>query len=268
MGHSCPRLVALGRLLLCAASALWITSCDQKQEEPLRVLAAQSLLDAFTATERAFEGAHPDIKVELSTASSGQLRAQIEAGAPADVFASASQHHMDVLAGQDLLAGGTRGDFARNRLVLIVSPQSGVASPAELTGSGVEHVAIGDPGHVPAGRYAREVIVRRGLLEALKPKLRRCQHVRQVLTYVAAGEVEAGFVFRTDAAREPERVKVAWTAPEADHTAIRLPLAALSRSTKLPDASRFIAFVTGPEGQGILREHGFIVPAPRTRTVR
>jgi len=224
------------------------------------VLAAQSLLDAFTALEAAFEQAHPSIEVELSTASSGQLRAQIEAGAPADVFASASQHHMDLLARQDLVAAGTRTDFAGNRLVLIAPAKSSLRTLAELTGAGVKHVAIGDPSHVPAGRYAREVLVRRDLLAALQPKLRQCQHVRQVLTYVAAGEVEAGFAFRTDAAREPGRVKVLWTAPEADHTAIRLPIAALARSEQPAAARRFIDFVASPAGQVILRAHGFIVP--------
>lgn len=258
--------MGLARLLLATLLLLgtlsWISGCDQRPKEPVRVLAAQSLIDAFTAMETAFERAHPGVHVELSTASSGQLRAQIEAGAPADVFASASQHHMDLLVEQSLIVTDSRHDFAGNRMVLIAPTGSGITALSELGGVAIQHVAIGDWEHVPAGRYAREVLERRGILKSLTPKLRRCQHVRQVLTYVAAGEVEAGFVFRTDAQREPERVKVVWTAPPGDHTAIRLPIAALAKGERADDARRFVAFVMSPPGQTILSDHGFVVPPP------
>jgi len=251
------------RLVLLLVAAVLTTGCDKESKEPLRVLAAQSLIDAFTSIECAFERAHPGVRIELSTASSGQLRAQIEAGAPADVFASAAQHHMDLLDQQGLVVPGTRRDFASNRLVLVVPTGGKIATPAELAGTGVKHVAVGDWIHVPAGRYARQVLVRHGLLEALRPKIRLCQNVRQVLTYVAAGEVDAGFVYETDAVREQKRVRVVWTAPSGDHVAIRLPIAAVARSRRLTDARRFIAFVASPAGQAILSEHGFVVPPPK-----
>jgi len=255
-------------LLILSSVAPGASACGRQSQEPLRVLAAQSLVDAFTAMGAAFERAHPDVRVELTTASSGQLRAQVEAGAPADVFASASQHHMDLLAEQKLIVPDGRLDFAGNRMVLIAPKGSSLTAPAELTRADVRHVAIGDWSHVPAGRYARQVLERHSLLEPLKPKLRRCQHVRQVLTYVAAGEVEAGLVFRTDAAREPERVEVVWTAPPADHTAIRLPIATLAKSGRPAEARRFVAFVTSAAGQAIMKEHGFVVPAPDVSAVQ
>jgi len=257
----------LGLGLLLAASVN--SGCNDKPKEPLRVLAAQSLIDALTAMEAAFERAHPGVQVELSTASSGQLRAQIEAGAPADVFASASQHHMDLLARKALVLRDTRLDFAGNQLVLLTPITSKLTTPEQLIDVGVKHVAIGDWSHVPAGRYAREVLERHGLLEALRPKLRRCQHVRQVLTYVATGEVEAGFAYRTDVVKESGRVRVAWTAPTQDHTAIKLPIAVVAQSQRANDGRRFIAFVTSSAGQAILHEHGFVVgPASSAATSR
>ncbi|MBW2526329.1 MAG: molybdate ABC transporter substrate-binding protein [Deltaproteobacteria bacterium] len=248
--------------LVAAVVVLTMAGCDRAAREPLRVLAAQSLVDAFGAMETAFEQAHPTIAVELSTASSGQLRAQIEAGAPADVFASASQRHMDLLAEQELIIADSRRDFAGNRLALVAPSGSALAGLDALKDARIQHVAIGDWSHVPAGRYAKEVLDRHGLTKALEPKLRRCQHVRQVLAYVATGEVEAGFVFGTDAGREPERVEVVWTAPAGDHTPIRLPLAVLRKSDRSEDARRFVAFVLSDAGQRILEQHGFVVPAP------
>jgi len=229
------------------------------------VLAAQSLIDAFTAVKTAYQQTHPGVQLELTTASSGQLRAQIEGGAPADVFASASQHHMNLLAKKTLVVPGTRQDFAGNRMVLIVPQQSKLTAPQELTSAAVTHIAIGDWSHVPAGRYAREVLISQGLFEPLQAKLRQCQNVRQVLTYVAAGEVEAGFVYQTDATREQDRVKVVWTAPATTHTAIRLPIAVVTASQRQGDAQRFVAFVSSPAGQAILGEHGFVVPPPPAR---
>jgi molybdate transport system substrate-binding protein len=241
---------------------LGLTGCEKQTQAPLRVLAAQSLIDAFTAMKTAYEQAHPGVQLEVTTASSGQLRAQIEGGAPADVFASASQHHMDLLAKKALVLADTRQDFAGNRLVLVVPPQSELRALKELTAAAVSHVAIGDWTHVPAGRYAREVLVNQGLFEPLQAKLRQCQNVRQVLTYVAAGEVEAGFVYQTDAIRERERVKVVWTAPPTSHTAIRLPIAVITGSQRQGEAKRFVDFVSSPTGQAIMKEHGFVVPPP------
>ncbi len=249
------RLCGLLVVLLLAT----LLGCDDQTRAPLRVLAAQSLVDAFTAAKSAYQKAHPGQSIELTTASSGQLRAQIEAGAPADVFASASQHHMALLAKQNLVVASTRRDFASNRLVLVVPPDSQLSEPRALTGQDVVHVAIGDWSHVPAGRYAREVLDRQGLFESLQTKLRKCQNVRQVLTYVATGEVAAGFVYQTDATREPERVKVAWTAPESAHTAIRLPIAVVASSLQQQQARGFLAFISGPAGQAILAQHGFVV---------
>ena len=257
-----PALACRWWLALLAVAFALPLGCKNAAPPPLRILAAQSLVDAFTAASRAYEKAHPGVSVELTTASSGQLRAQIEAGAPADVFASASVHHMGLLTEQGLVVPASRRDFAGNRLVLAVPPDSKLTDPRGLTAGEVAHIAIGDWSHVPAGRYAREVLERQDLLRALEPKLRKCQNVRQVLTYVATGEVAAGFVYQTDAAREPERVRVAWTAPESSHTPIRLPIAVVAASRQKRQATSFVDFITGPEGQAILKRHGFVVSWP------
>lgn len=226
----------------------------------ITVLAAGNLTLPFGRIAREFEASHPELGVDLVFASSGSLRAQIEAGAPADVFASASQKHMDILDEAGLLLRGSRADFAANRIVLVVPAGNpgGVKGVPDLAASRVERVALGDPGHVPAGAYADEVLRAAALGDGFDAKRVLCDHVHQVLTLVACGEVEAGFVFATDARLEPDRVSVAWEAPAKSHRPARFPLAVLRASSR-PDAARdFAAFVAGPRGRAILAECGYL----------
>lgn len=226
----------------------------------LVVSAASSLTDAFRSVGKAYEAKHPDTHVVLNFAASDVLLRQIASGAPADVFASADQTAMDKAAAARAIDPSTRQDFATNRLVLIV-PRGAtvkVASPADLKGAAVKRVAYGDPASVPVGRYTKAALEQQGLWEAVSAKGVLAQNVRQSLDYVARGEVEAGFVFATDATIMKDKVSVAATVPTPKP--ISYPIAVVAGSKQATEAKSFEAFVQSAEGRGILAGFGFEAP--------
>ncbi|UPG94684.1 molybdate ABC transporter substrate-binding protein [Luteibacter aegosomatissinici] len=226
----------------------------------LVVSAASSLTDAFTAVGKAYEAKHPGTHVVLNFAASDVLLRQITSGAPADVFASADQAAMDKAAAAKAIDPATRKDFAANRLVLVVphDSQAAIHGPADLKAAGVKRVAYGDPASVPVGRYTQAALEQQGLWEAVSAKGVLAQNVRQSLDYVARGEVDAGFVFATDAAIMKDKVKVAATVPTPKP--ITYPIAVVAGSKQPGDAATFEAFVQSAEGRGILAGFGFEAP--------
>jgi molybdate transport system substrate-binding protein len=224
------------------------------------VSAASSLTDAFRAVGAAYETAHPGTHVLLNFAASDVLLRQIAQGAPADVFASADQTAMDKAVAVGAIDTATRRDFASNPLVLVVPKDSGVrvAAPADLRQPEVRRVAYGDPASVPVGRYTQAALRQQGLWDAVSAKGVLAQNVRQSLDYVARGEVDAGFVFATDAAIMKERVSVVATVPTPPP--IRYPIAVVAGSAHAADAASFAAFVESPAGLRILAGFGFQAP--------
>jgi molybdenum ABC transporter, periplasmic molybdate-binding protein len=226
----------------------------------LVVSAASSLTDAFQAVGKAYEAKHPGTHVVLNFAASDVLLRQIASGAPADVFASADQTAMDKAATASAIDLATRKDFASNRLVLIVPHDStaSIGAPADLKAPAVKRVAYGDPASVPVGRYTKAALEAQGLWEAVSAKGVLAQNVRQSLDYVARGEVDAGFVFATDAAIMKDKVKVAATVPTPKP--ITYPIAVVAGSKQPKDAAMFEAFVQSAEGRRILSGFGFEAP--------
>lgn len=225
--------------------------------DELVVSAAASLTNAFKAVGDAYEKQHPGTKVLFNFGASDVLMQQIVKGATADLFASADQKAMDRAADEKVIAPGTRRDFAANSLVLIVPADSRKAPAAlhDLTGPGVKRVAYGDPASVPVGRYTEGALRAAGVWDAVSAKGVLAANVRQSLDYVARGEVDAGFVFGTDAAIMPDRVKVALTVPT--QTAITYPIAVVKDSHHAAQARSFVDFVASPQGQSVLATFGF-----------
>lgn len=219
----------------------------------LLVSAAASLTNAFTEMKAPFEAANPGATLVLNFAASGALLRQMEQGAPVDVFASADQETMD----KALIDPATRVNFAGNALVLIVPSDSTfpLRSPEELKDGQVKLIAIGNPDSVPVGRHTRGALEAAGLYEALTPKFVLAENVRQALDYVARGEVQAGFVYATDAAQRADKVKVATEV--VGLRPISYPIALLKESKSKDMGRKFIDFVTGEEGQAILAKYGF-----------
>ena len=226
----------------------------------LTVSAAASLTNAFQALGPAFELANPGTKVLFNFGASGALLQQIAKGAPVDVFASADQETMDQAQSQRLVRAGARRNFVSNTLVVIVPAASRLAPAAlaDLAQPSYRRITIGLPGSVPVGRYTKAVLERSGLWPAIEPRIIGAQTVRQALDYTARAEVDAGFVYATDAALMPGKVKVALTVPTP--TPVLYPIAPVSASTNQEAAQRFVAFVQSPQAQVVLAKFGFGKP--------
>jgi molybdate transport system substrate-binding protein len=228
--------------------------------EELVVSAAVSLSNAFKELGKDFERNHAGVKVLFNFGASGQLLQQIAKGAPVDVFASADQETMDRAEAQRLIVAGTRYNFVRNRLVLVVpsGATSTIFSIDELKRPEVTRIAIGKPDSVPAGHYAQEALELAGVWEMLKPKYIYGQNVRQVLDYVERGEVDAGFVYATDAVVAADKVRVVADAPV--QRAILYPIAVVDKGPNPADARAFAAFVSSESAQKVLSRYGFSKP--------
>ena len=237
--------------------------------DEILVSAAASLTDALNEIGKAYTGANPRTIVRFNFGASGALQQQIMQGAPVDVFASASPKEMDALQRENRIAPATRADFAANRLVLITPPNSTLKGWDDLRSASVRRIAISNPDSVPSGRYARETLTRRGLWNIVQPKAIFGENVRQTLTYVSGGNVDAGIVFATDQQAEARRVRVVEAAiPGQDHSPIVYPAAVLANAANPAAARKFVVFLRNAAAQTILTRYGFLAvhptPGPRT----
>ncbi|MDQ1275584.1 MAG: molybdate transport system substrate-binding protein [Euryarchaeota archaeon] len=234
------------------------TPVSEQESEAIIVSAAASLTEAFTDMESQFEAENPGVDVNFNFAGSGNLRTQIEGGAPVDVFASADEKNMDILAGEELIDNSTRKDFAQNSLVLIVPANSdlNITGIEDLTSPEVGRIAIGNPDTAPVGKYTTQTLTEAGIWDQLENKTVLADDVKQVLVYVERGEVDAGFVYMTDAkTADPETIKIVTNVTVS--TPISYPIAVVSVSENKEEAQSFLNYVTGEEGQEILEEYGF-----------
>jgi len=226
----------------------------------LIVSAAASLTNSFAELGKAYQEAHPETTVVMNFAGSGTLLQQIDRGAPVDVFASADEVTMNRAQSKHLILDSSRVDFAHNALVLITPSDSSlqISRLDDLKSRKIHRIAISNPDSVPVGRYSRQVLKEAGLWDVLKPKYINTQHVRQSLDYVARDEVDVGFVYATDAAVMPDKVRVARKIPTV--TPITYPIAIVADSRKQNEARRFIDFVRSAQGKSILQRAGFDTP--------
>jgi molybdate transport system substrate-binding protein len=226
----------------------------------LNVSAASSLTNAFKDIAQSYQRQYPDTKVQLNFAASGTLLQQLAKGAPVDVLATADQETMDAAEKQDLILIKERKDFVRNSLVLIqpINATIKIAGLEDLQQAGVKRIAIGNSSSVPVGRYAQAALQAARVLPGIASKLIHTQNVRQALDYVARDEVEAGFVYATDAAIMPDKVKVA-VQIKVDK-AITYPVAVTKDSSNQVEAKRFVQFLASPAAQVIFNKYGFQKP--------
>jgi len=224
----------------------------------ITVSAAASLNNAFREAASAFEAAHPGDKVLLNFGASDALVAQIAKGAPVDLFASADQEAMDKALPH--VAGGSRRDFASNRLVIAVPVNSTLQwrTLADLGQPGVKRLTTGNPANVPVGRYGKSSLEKAGLWQSLEPKFVFAANVRQALDYVARGEVDAGLVYQTDVASQADKVRSVLAVPTA--RPISYPMAVIKDAPNAAGAHAFADFIMSAGGQAILARHGFGKP--------
>jgi molybdate transport system substrate-binding protein len=254
-----PAILALARLPMNASPD---PAPSPQDPQPLRVAAAISLKEALEAIAGDYER-NAKVTLEFSFGSSGQLLAQIRNGAPLDAFISAAQDQVDALERDELIRDRSRRIVAGNRLVLIAPRQSapGISRFQDLADDAMKRLAIGDPGTVPAGQYARQVLEHLKLADALKERLVYGTNVRQVLDYVARGEVSAGIVYATDTCVQGRTVEVIATAEPAWHQPIEYPAVVLSTSRRPDVAQKFLDALGEPPALDVFKRFGFSIPA-------
>jgi molybdate transport system substrate-binding protein len=252
------RSAASGVVLLAAVVLGCSGSPGAGGRAELHVSAAMSLKEAFTDLEAGFEAEHPGVDVVFNFAGSQILAAQIVAGAPADVFASADRAQIERAASSNRMQPARI--FAKNRLV-IVTPvgDTSVQGPADLARPGLRLVLAGEA--VPVGAYAREALDRVGQRDpALANVVSNEENVRGVLGKVAAGEADAGVVYATDVTGEVAGKLRTVAFAGADDVVPAYEIAALADSPQPALAAAFVDLVAGPAGAAALGKRGFLPP--------
>ncbi|OGO43092.1 MAG: molybdate ABC transporter substrate-binding protein, partial [Chloroflexi bacterium RBG_16_57_9] len=213
----------------------------------------------------AFEQAHPGVDVAFNFAGSQQLRAQLEQGARADVFATAHSDEMESAWQKGLVLAGTERVFAHNRLLLIYprSNPGNLAALPDLARPGLKLVVAGK--NVPVGKYTREALARMSQDAAfghdfaekvLRNVVSEEDNVRQVVAKVRLGEADAGFVYVSDVGPSVRPAVSTLAIPDTYNTVATYLIATLAESAQPDLAQRFVDFVLSPTGQTILERHG------------
>lgn len=232
----------------------------------LTIFAAASLTEAFEEIGAAFQRANPGVEITYSFAGSQQLAAQLAAGAPADIFASANRAQMDAAIAATRVVSGTQQTFARNRLVVVTPSDNpaGIQTLQDLARPGVT-IVLADRA-VPVGQYSLDMLARASALPeytatysatVLANVVSYEESVRAVLAKVALGEADAGIVYATDAALDADKLQQL-AIPDPLNTVASYPIAPIANSASPELSQAFIAFILSPEGQQILAKYGFI----------
>ncbi len=241
--------------IILAVTLTVLTACGTR--DTFTVSAAASLRESVEAIGEVFQADHPEITLLFNFGASGSLRHQIEQGAPVDVFISAAPVHIQMLKEAGLLATAATREILTNDLVL-VTPKNNqrIQTLGNLRRGEIQRVAIGAPLSVPSGMYARQALQSLGLWEKLQGRLVLAKNTLQVLAYVESGEVDAGFIYATDAARS-RKVHVVAKVPSDSHAPI-VYAAAITADAAHPIIARsFVHYLSDPSARAIFQAHGF-----------
>lgn len=240
-------------LALCLATAGNVTAAQ------INVFAAASLTDSLKTIAAAYEQRSAD-RIVFNFGASSTLARQIEEGAPADIFFSADEAKMDALAQRGRIAEGTRMSRLSNVLVIVVSSDSSlrIHSARDLTSPSIKRLALADPRAVPAGIYAKSYLEKLQLWMAVKDKVVPTENVRGALAAVESGNVEAGIVYKTDAAIS-KKVKISYEVPAGTGPAISYPMALVKESRQPDAAGKFLQFLDSRKAGKVFERFGFIV---------
>lgn len=231
---------------------------SEGEDVELLVSAAASLTDVLNELGDIYMEENSNVDIKFSYGSSGALQAQIEEGAPVDVFFSAAQKQMDALEEGGHIVSDTRKTLLINKVVLIapVDSQLEIESFEDLLKDDIEKIAIGDPSNVPVGQYSEEMFTNLNILDDITPKAVYATDVRTVLTWVESGEVDCGLVYATDA-YTTDKVKIIAESPEGSHKEVSYPIAAIKDSKNLDAAKAFIDFLSTEEVAETFKKYGF-----------
>lgn len=235
--------------LCCILGLQWPTASTACE---LTVAAASSLTLPFKRIAHNFQQ-QSGCQVSLHFAASGVLVQQLSHGAPFDLIATADQLSMDTAMNTGLLDETSRQDFIQNQLVMIGQPQRSPQSLAYWLAQPTSQFAIGNPASVPAGRYAQQALQQLGVWQQTAARMVKAANVRQVLDFVARAEVDAGFVYASDAFGQPVTIIATLKTLQP----IKYPVAASRHGKYMPQALQFIAYLQSAAAQQVLLDHGF-----------
>lgn len=248
------------KLMLMPIAALCLmssTSCGNNTKEApkteLTISAAASLKEVMADLEKEFIKSNPNISLTFNFGSSGSIQKQIEEGAPSDVFISAGESQMNALDEKGLIDKDSLSTLLKNQLVLITNTDT-VNNMDDL--SKVNHIAMGEPSSVPAGKYADESLTKLNLKESLTPKLVYGKDVKEVLSWVVFREAEAGFVYKSDTYCV-DSIKVVDTISEEYHSPINYPVAVIKDSKNIKAAKEFKDFLSTDRAKELFRKYGY-----------
>ena len=228
------------------------------EKNEVTILAAASLTDVCAELESVYSKGHSDTSLIFSFGSSGALQTQIEEGAPADIFFSASTKQMNALDEQGLMDKDIITELLENKIVLVVPADSdkGITSFDDIDTDRVSMIGLGEPGSVPAGQYAEEVLTSLGILDIAKSKANYGTDVRTVLSWVETGEVDCGIVYATDA-YSTDKVTIAAEAPEGSCKKVIYPVGIVKSAPNAAGAKEFEDFLKSDEAMDIFEKYGF-----------
>ncbi|NBC69330.1 molybdate ABC transporter substrate-binding protein [Paenibacillus sacheonensis] len=243
------------------ASAGQGASNDADQPEgqvELIVSAAASMTDALGEIKKNYEAVHRNVAIRFNFGASGTLQKQIEQGAPADLFLSASPKNMEPLIDKGLIDTEHEGELLSNELVVVVpaGAKTRIDALADLAAASVKRMAVGIPESVPAGVYAKEALSAAKLWDALQAKTVQGKDVRQVLQYVETGNADAGFVYKTDALTS-KKVSIAFAVDAAAHAPILYPAGVVKGTKQMKQAEEFYAYLRSTEAMKVFEAFGF-----------
>jgi molybdenum ABC transporter molybdate-binding protein len=233
----------------------------------LNVSAASSLTDALKELAANYEKEAGD-RIVFNFGASSLLARQIKEHAPADVFLSAGEAQMDALQKDGFIAPETRRDLLSNTLVIIAPTRSSLTidSLVDLA-TKAQKLAVADPRAVPAGIYTKQYLSKLGLWDKLEPKIVPTENVRAALAAVESGNVDVGFVYKTDASIS-KKVKVIFSVPAESGPAISYPIAVTKDAKDKKAAKKFVLYLESDNALKVFEKYGFIVNAPAAEPKR
>ncbi|OTG65450.1 molybdate ABC transporter substrate-binding protein [Acinetobacter silvestris] len=237
--------------------------CNLAQAETVKVYAAASLTNAISDIAIIYEKQHPQTDIVPVFGASSALAKQIEAGAKSDLFFSADVDWMNYLIKKQMITENKSKALLSNQLVLISPKKLNIAFKAQpnfnFAQSFKGHVCTGQMESVPAGKYAKQSLIKLNWLDSLKGRIVGTDDVRSALAFVERGECDVGIVYKTDALIS-KKVKVIGTFPENSHHPILYPLALTKQGEKNGDAVQFEKFVkSSPQAKIIFQKYGFSI---------
>lgn len=234
-----------------------ITKNKDDKAVTLTISAAASLKDSMEEIKKLYAEEKSNVTITYNFGASGTLEQQIEQGAPVDVFISAATQQMDELKNKGLLINDTDKNLLENNVVLIVPKDSStVKGFSDLATDKVKKIALGEPKSVPVGQYSQDILTYLNIMDKVEPKAVFGKDVREVLTWVETGNVDAGIVYSTDV-KVSNKVKVVATAPENSHKPVVYPVAVLKDSKNVQEAKDFAKFLSGDKAKAVFEKYGF-----------